>query len=124
MATLAESLVDEWMNRQGFFTVRGIKHGVHKIDLLGVRPTKDSLEAWHVEVQASFRLIGYLCSLLAEHIPSFAKSTSSAKSDQATYSNNVCLPGCIRNFCQSPRRKPEIQRGQSITGVMCLFTHL
>ena len=37
MALLAESLVDEWLNRQGFFTIRGIKHGVGEIDLLGVR---------------------------------------------------------------------------------------
>ena len=37
MAALAESLVDEWLNRQGFFTVRGLKHGVDEIDLLGVR---------------------------------------------------------------------------------------
>ena len=38
MAALAESLVDAWLNRQGFFTVRGLKHGIDEIDLLGVRP--------------------------------------------------------------------------------------
>jgi len=40
MAALAESLVDAWLNRQGFFTVRGLKHGIDEIDLLGVRPNK------------------------------------------------------------------------------------
>ena len=61
MAVLAESLVDEWLNRQGFFTVRGVKHGVEEIDLLGVRPAEKTLDAWHVEVQASFRpmLLGF-----------------------------------------------------------------
>ena len=39
MAALAESLVGEWLNRQGFFTVRGLKHGVDEIDLLGIRPS-------------------------------------------------------------------------------------
>jgi len=34
---LAESLVDEWLNRQGFFTIRGVKHGVGEIDLLAIR---------------------------------------------------------------------------------------
>jgi hypothetical protein len=28
MAFLAETLVDEWLNRQGYFTVRGIKDGM------------------------------------------------------------------------------------------------
>jgi hypothetical protein len=63
MGLLAESLVDEWLNRAGFFTVRGIKHGVGEMDLLGVRPRMSSLEAWHVEVQASFRPISYIASL-------------------------------------------------------------
>ena len=79
MAALAESLVDEWLNRQGFFTVRGIKHGVEEIDLLGVRPVEKTLEAWHVEVQASFRPIGYISPLKSEFVPSFAKSKTSAK---------------------------------------------
>lgn len=60
MALLAEALVDEWLNRKGFFTVRGIKHGVEEIDLLGVRSIPGGHEAWHVEVQASFRPMGYL----------------------------------------------------------------
>src|SRR5688572_23269530 len=79
MAALAESLVDEWLNRQGFFSVRGIKHGVDEIDLLGVRPNGKGLDAWHVEVQASFRPIGYISPLKDEYVPSFAKSRTSAK---------------------------------------------
>jgi hypothetical protein len=79
MALLAESLVDEWLNRAGFFTVRGIKHGVGEIDLLGVRPRISALEAWHVEVQASFRPISYIASLPDEAREGFAKSRTSMK---------------------------------------------
>src|SRR5205814_7077237 len=79
MAALAESLVDAWLNRQGFFTVRGLKHGIDEIDLLGVRPNKNSHDAWHVEVQASFRPVGYISLLTDPFVPSFAKSKSSAK---------------------------------------------
>lgn len=79
MALLAESLVDEWLNRQGFFTVRGIKHGIGEIDLLGVRPAEGRLEAWHVEVQASFRPIGYIAPLTDDALGSFAKSKTSMK---------------------------------------------
>ena len=69
MSLLAESLVEEWLNRDGFFTVRGVKHGVDEVDLLAVRPAEaaEKLEAWHVEVQASFRPIGYI-SPLSERI--------------------------------------------------------
>src|SRR5262245_38496656 len=79
MALLAESLVDEWLNRAGFFTVRGIKHGVGEIDLLGVRPHESSLEAWHVEVQASFRPISYIAPLPDNAREGFAKSRTSMK---------------------------------------------
>ncbi|WP_020474752.1 hypothetical protein [Zavarzinella formosa] len=79
MALLAESLVDEWLNRAGFFTVRGIKHGVGEIDLLGVRPAKAGLEAWHVEVQASFRPISYIAPLPDDAPKGFAKSKMSMK---------------------------------------------
>ncbi len=79
MALLAESLVDEWLNRAGFFTVRGIKHGVGEIDLLGVRPRMSALEAWHVEVQASFRPISYIAPLPDEAREGFAKSRTSMK---------------------------------------------
>ena len=37
MALLAESLVEEWLSRSGFFTIRGVKHGVGEMDLLAVQ---------------------------------------------------------------------------------------
>lgn len=60
MALLDEQLVDEWLNRQKFFTMRGIKCGVDEIDLLAIRPTSDGLDCWHVEVQISYRPVGYI----------------------------------------------------------------
>ncbi|WP_315718799.1 MULTISPECIES: hypothetical protein [unclassified Bradyrhizobium] len=80
MALLAEQLVDEWLNRIGFFTVRGIKSGVNEIDLLGVRPRGHELEGWHVEVQVSFRPVSYIGRLSKEDQAELgAKSASSAK---------------------------------------------
>lgn len=60
MALLAESLVEEWLNRQGFFTIRGVKRGLGEMDLIAVRPNGDGVEGWHVEVTVSFRPIGYI----------------------------------------------------------------
>ena len=79
MAFLAETLVDEWLNRKGYFTVRGLKDGVSEIDLLGVRPGPKGLEACHVEVQASFRPVGYITPITKEDLAGFAKSRTSAK---------------------------------------------
>lgn len=80
MALLAESLVEEWLNRRGYFTIRGVKHGVGEMDLVAVRPQKDDpVEGWHVEVQASFRPIGYIGKLTAELLKTLGGSATSAR---------------------------------------------
>ena len=61
MMLLAESLADEWLNRQVFFTMRGVKEGVGEIDILAVRPNQEGhFTGWHVEVQIGFRPVGYI----------------------------------------------------------------
>lgn len=60
MALIDEQIVEEWLNRERFFTMRGIKCGVDEIDLLAVRLNGDFSEHWHVEVQVSYRPIGYI----------------------------------------------------------------
>jgi len=45
MALVAEALVEEWLNRKGYFTIRGAKIGQGEIDLLAVSFRKpDALE--------------------------------------------------------------------------------
>lgn len=63
MALLAEELVEEWLNRSGYFTIRGIKLGVHEVDLLAVRHGPSGPECRHIEVQASVRPVSYLLPL-------------------------------------------------------------
>ncbi|TRY29801.1 hypothetical protein [Aliiglaciecola sp. M165] len=79
MALLAETLVDEWLNRNGYFTMRGLKLGVQEIDLLGVKSVSYKASARHVEVQVSLRPVAYITPLQKQHIPSFAKAKNSAK---------------------------------------------
>ena len=38
MSLLAEVVVEEWLNRRGYFTIRGVKLGNDEIDLLAMRP--------------------------------------------------------------------------------------
>lgn len=60
MAILDEEIVEHWLNRQGFFTMRGVKCGVDEIDLLAIKYKENQLICWHVEVQVSFRPVGYI----------------------------------------------------------------
>jgi len=61
MALLAEEIVEEWLNRQGYFTIRGIKLGVNEIDLLAVKLGQNGkVECRHFEVQASMRPVSYI----------------------------------------------------------------
>ena len=61
MALLAEEIVEEWLNRQGYFTIRGIKIGVHEIDLLAIKwRSEENVECRHIEVQASMRPVSYI----------------------------------------------------------------
>ena len=80
MSLLSETLVDEWLNRQGFLTMRGIKNaGVDEIDLNGVRPIGRTLEAWHVEAQISFNPVGFITPLCkAEQVRTGRKAGSAA----------------------------------------------
>jgi hypothetical protein len=58
MALLGEEVVEEWLNRNGYFTIRGIKVGVDEIDILAIRPTPDGQhECRHIEVQVSINPI-------------------------------------------------------------------
>lgn len=79
MALLAEELVEEWLNRQGYFTIRGTKVGVHEIDLLAIRPTADGIECRHLEVQASVNPISYITKVPQEVQRSTGRAAGSAK---------------------------------------------
>lgn len=63
MALLAEEIVEEWLNRRGYFTIRGIKLGVHEIDILAVKLDNDGVVCKHIEVQASMRPVSYISAV-------------------------------------------------------------
>lgn len=60
MSLLDEQLVEEWLNRNGYFTMRGIKVGVDEIDLLALKYIDGVADYKHVEVQVSYKPIGYI----------------------------------------------------------------
>lgn len=60
MALLDEQIVEEWLNSNNFFTIRGIKYGNNEIDLLACRLKNKKVECWHVEVQVSYSPVSYI----------------------------------------------------------------
>ena len=67
MALLGEEVVEEWLNRQGYFTIRGIKLGVHEIDLLAVRLIPGGVPSCrHLEAQISTNPVAYISKVPKE----------------------------------------------------------
>lgn len=66
MSLLAEEVVEEWLNRHGYFTIRGIRVGVGEIDILAIRPQAGGqCECRHIEVQVSINPISYITKVPA-----------------------------------------------------------
>lgn len=58
MALFTETLVEEWLNRQGYFTIRGAKVGRSEIDLLAIALREPG--ALHVEVSVPIHPMAYI----------------------------------------------------------------
>jgi hypothetical protein len=71
--------MEEWLNRQGYFTIRGIKVGVHEMDLLAIRITATGLECRHLEVQASMRPVSYITRVPLAVQKATGRSATSSK---------------------------------------------
>jgi hypothetical protein len=90
MALLAEELVEEWLRRQGLFTIRGARVKVHEIDLLAIGVHDGQITRRHVEVQASPRPMKYLTKLAKDVQRSTGRGAlSAAKRDDATLEQSV-----------------------------------
>jgi hypothetical protein len=101
MALLAEEIVEEWLNRQGYFTVRGIKMGVQEIDLLAVKLHKDGkVECRHLEVQASMRPVSYI-----SRVPKKDQKTGRA-ANSAKRSDNELTEG-VAEWVEKKFRRPD-----------------
>jgi hypothetical protein len=119
VAKLAEHLVEEWLNRDGYFTLRGLRLGVDEIDLLAIKPTAQGIEARHIEVQISFRPISYLGKLdKQEQLALGYKSASSA----GERSKSVLEAGIDRWFEKKfSSKKKQVMREHAIEKAVWKF---
>ncbi|MBC6445406.1 MAG: hypothetical protein GDA50_08325 [Alphaproteobacteria bacterium GM202ARS2] len=60
MALIAEEVVEEWLNQQGYFTMRGVTLGRDEMDILAVKFTEGQPDLRHYEVQCSINPVSYI----------------------------------------------------------------
>ncbi|MFH1477200.1 MAG: hypothetical protein ABIH24_06900 [Verrucomicrobiota bacterium] len=66
MSLLGEEVVEKWLNRNGYFTIRGIRLGNDEIDILAIRPLSSGQhDCRHIEVQVSINPISYITKVPA-----------------------------------------------------------
>ena len=102
MALLAEEIVEEWLNRDGWFTIRGIKIGVDEIDILAIKPTANGIQCRHLEVQASFNPVSYLTKVpKARRQPGQAAGSAKHRSDEELHE---CVREWVRQKFDHPKK--------------------
>jgi len=109
MALLAEELVEEWLNRQGYFTIRGIKVGVDEIDLLAIRyDPSGHPQCRHIEVQASIRPVSYLTKIPKDQLTAGQASTSSKKRSEKLL--QICVKDWVWKKFMNPKKTKVIEK--------------
>jgi hypothetical protein len=106
MALLAEEIVEEWLNRRGYFTIRGAKSGLDEIDLLAIRLGAHNLECRHVEVQASTNPVSWLAPVTKE-----LQRTGTARNSAKARSPEL-IQACVDEWVEKKffsRKKRELR---------------
>jgi hypothetical protein len=107
MALLAEEIVEEWLNRDGWFTIRGARIGLREADILAVRQDKDRLRYRHIEVHASLRPVSYMTDL-----PKAAAKEQRRHRHSAKERSPELLHDCVRDWIAKKYDKTEkLMRG-------------
>ncbi len=94
MALLAEEIVEEWLNRKGYFTIRGIKLGVDEIDIIALKKQGDAWECRHIEVTASINPVSYISK-----VPKAIRKATGRAAHSAKRSNEELKDG-VKEFIQ------------------------
>ena len=102
MALIAEEVVEEWLNQQGFFTIRGIKVGNEEMDILAAKFEGGKLDLRHYEVQASVRPVTYVSKVTKE----VQKSKNRAKTSAKGRSNQE-LDQTVKEWVEGKFRHPD-----------------
>ena len=104
MALMAEELVQEWLNRQGFFTIRNVRVRGHELDLLAVKRVADGTVCRHVEVNACVGPINYISGL-----PKSVQKATGRGSSSAGRRVDAVLREGVREWVEKKYRPPRVR---------------
>ncbi len=103
MSLLGEEVVEEWLNRNGYFTIRGIKVGVDEIDILAIRPLPDGRhECRHVEVQVSINPVSYITK-----VPAVIRKQTGIGANNAKKRDTAELTQGVREWIEAKFNQPR-----------------
>ncbi len=103
MSLLGEEVVEEWLNRDGYFTIRGAKVGLNEIDILAIRPLSDGQhECRHIEVQISINPISYITK-----VPVEIRKKTGMGAHNAKKRNTTQLKQGIREWVDAKYNEPR-----------------
>ena len=110
MSLMAEVVVEEWLNRHGYFTIRGVKIGSDEMDLLAVRPgAAGIMEYRHIEVQASVRPVSYIT-----RVPKQVQKETGKTANSAARSESELRQSVIEWVDKKYRRDKKVQLIRSL----------
>ena len=103
---LGEEVVEEWLNRKGYFTIRGARVGNYEIDILAIRPlAKGGHARRHIEVQISINPISYLTKLPSAYRKRTGRAPHNAKKRSATLLRRGVREWVKDKFCNPQKVK-------------------
>lgn len=102
MSLLAEEVVEEWLNRQGYFTIRGIRLGNDEIDILAIK-LKPRLECRHIEVQVAINPNAYISKVTKTIQKKYGIGPNSAKKRNKTELKQCVKEWIDKKFNQSKK---------------------
>jgi hypothetical protein len=103
MALIAETVVEEYFNYHGFFTIRGLRLGLDEIDILAIRvANKNKIECRHIEVQVSEKPVNYI----SKFTPELKKELNIESISSAKPRNDEVLKKCVEGWIQKKFTHP------------------
>ena len=105
MSLLAEEVVEEWLNRQGYFTIRGIRLGNDEIDILAINPKHGRLERRHIEVQVAINPNAYISKVTKAIQEKYGIGPNSAKKRNRTELKQCVKEWIYKKFNQSKKEQ-------------------
>ena len=124
MALQAETLVEEWFNRNGYFSMRGIKDKIDEIDILAVKSIgQGKWECIHCEVQVSMRPVTYISNWTKELMNEFNIKTKTSAKKRTDEQVSICAKEWVRKKFTVQKKRELRQKVHSDGKWKYMFVH-